>query len=976
MAVQQISQIQIRRGFLQDLGQLASGEFGWALDQLKLFIGNGSLSEGVPEEGNTEIMTRTGVLNLISGSVGGGSAGAEFNYRFKGLEGGYQVQTSSNAAAPIIRTLQSKLDDHVNILDFGAVGDGVEDDLDAIQRAIDQIYDRQENYIENKTRRIINFHPGIYAINGELRIPPYCVLRGAGKDSVIIRQISSAATCLFKTTTSTGVYDSYIPTNGTRPGPVEISNITFEFYAIGNRCIGLLESAKDVSFHRCRFKSDTLRPMVDAFSTAVKIRSNYLPTKNITFTECDFQGLSTGADIHDNLRLEEVVLDRCTFTDLYRGILASTNRAQSLMGLRVTNSVFDSIYGYGILTVNNVCGVTSTTNTYLDVGTGYTSNIAAPLNRPMPSYIINSYTIDAASMTTSVDMGQSILFVVTSVNNTENLDYEIINFNSLTDTPPIGSSVTPMVNRHTVITPVIKFSGHGSFSFGDYFYRSDDDDYLVDTVEHAATDVISFDTFSANKYGDTYQTIGRSVLVQQNSTNYIPLLSKYLAGRIDYRIERLPNYRAGSLTFSVDPISRIICYRDSYTEVVPVNIDLHMEYNNYLSQSNINKPILLVRVDDSASNAVITYDVKGFVDEILTTPALITPLLPANPIYRLTIVPTMVSEGSAFNVEISGRNVPACVPGPRMFKITVSGTNITGQDFDIPLINAYSLRGFYQFTNDPVDEIYLGQSIDFRYTTVDLNEELIYIIETSDGIAPVEPVGNIEIIVSTNSLPYVVPIRTRLDFISEGIETAVFKLSTWCSGDTVSNAVVAFDIVSINDLSVNPLPPITPAPTLSPFPTATPIPTSTPITGYAYTISSNVTLMIPGDSALFTVTSVGANENLLYEIADYSLLVQERPILLEPLFPNCISGQTVMKSVTARTTGGVIFGDNNYGYTDDSDLGMAAVHSGLLQPGQTQNIYFTCIALRNNFPGSIRNSVTSYGYEGGWCAMTLSLTAP
>lgn len=57
MAIVSISKIQHRRGLQQDLPQLASAELGWSLDQQKLYIGNGILSEGSPRLGNTEILT-------------------------------------------------------------------------------------------------------------------------------------------------------------------------------------------------------------------------------------------------------------------------------------------------------------------------------------------------------------------------------------------------------------------------------------------------------------------------------------------------------------------------------------------------------------------------------------------------------------------------------------------------------------------------------------------------------------------------------------------------------------------------------------------------------------------------------------------------------------------------------------------------------------------------------------------------------
>jgi hypothetical protein len=57
MAVIQISKIQVRRGLQENLPQLASGEMGWSVDERRLYIGNGTLVEGAPTVGVTEILT-------------------------------------------------------------------------------------------------------------------------------------------------------------------------------------------------------------------------------------------------------------------------------------------------------------------------------------------------------------------------------------------------------------------------------------------------------------------------------------------------------------------------------------------------------------------------------------------------------------------------------------------------------------------------------------------------------------------------------------------------------------------------------------------------------------------------------------------------------------------------------------------------------------------------------------------------------
>jgi hypothetical protein len=70
MAVIQISKIQVRRGYGEDIPQLASGELGWSIDERRLFIGNGTLTEGAPEIGNTEILTIYSPIGAALANIG------------------------------------------------------------------------------------------------------------------------------------------------------------------------------------------------------------------------------------------------------------------------------------------------------------------------------------------------------------------------------------------------------------------------------------------------------------------------------------------------------------------------------------------------------------------------------------------------------------------------------------------------------------------------------------------------------------------------------------------------------------------------------------------------------------------------------------------------------------------------------------------------------------------------------------------
>lgn len=527
MAVVQVSQIQVRRGFLEDLGQLTGGEFGWGHDQLRLFIGNGTIGEGAPYEGNTEILTQHSLKNLIS---------SLFPYTFKGLLGGYAAQTGTDALNPVIRSLQDKLDDHVNVKDFGAVGDGVTNDLPAIQRAIDEIYDRFSAYTDVETRRIIDFYPGTYVINGELRIPPYCTLRGTTSNGVTLVGTSSVATCLFKTTNSLGHYDATIPSGGLPPGNITVTNI--EFRNNYDVTIGKIESATQVKFSGCRFIGPRPTPNTYTASAGVVINSSYLPSRDIYFDDCDFAGVSTAAAISEGVLTQSIRFNRCTFSNLYRGITAFSTTA-NIADLKITNSVFN-IIDHEAIEITNYQSVTSSLNTFM-------SNV-----------------------------GRSF-----------------------------GNSI---------VTSVIKFGGNLSYSMGDVIMRDQVNDAVLYSVNHIYPDVVSLDAANALRLGHSYQTLGKSILAQNNTVNYIPLSPKFRAGVINYNVQRGTNYRSGTIHFAANPATNTCDWRDSYSEMNPTGIEVQVEFN---ANTGVARPMIVYTTDNSGNPSAITYDVKSIPTNIV-----------------------------------------------------------------------------------------------------------------------------------------------------------------------------------------------------------------------------------------------------------------------------------------------------------------------------------------------------------------------
>ena len=162
MAIVQISRIQVRRGQKNagtGIPQLAGGEFGWAVDARELYIGNGSVSEGAPAVGNTKIITQHDNLFTFADT-----------YEYKSTDD--TIQTGATATTPITRTLQQRLDETVNVLSFGALGDGT-DQTAVLQRAIDQLYINSSTKGTEQSRVRLYFPAGKYVVTDTIYIPPY-----------------------------------------------------------------------------------------------------------------------------------------------------------------------------------------------------------------------------------------------------------------------------------------------------------------------------------------------------------------------------------------------------------------------------------------------------------------------------------------------------------------------------------------------------------------------------------------------------------------------------------------------------------------------------------------------------------------------------------------------------------------------------------------------------------------------------------
>jgi len=370
LAIVQISQITNRKGLNVDLPQLAGAEFGWSTDTRQLYIGNGTLEDGAPVIGNTEILTQfSDILNFTN------------TYTYKGEAAGYTVETGPTAGTPVTLSLQQWLDQFASVLDFGAVGDGVTDDTAAINRALYQLYCRE---INPQIRRSLFFPAGVYRVTGSINIPPYATLWGEGNDNSLIVMDDGVADYVARTADSLQNIGVNIGDAGaTTPQYVTITNMGFT-HSDPTQDVFLIQDATNCRFQNVGFRGTSTTADLESDangSIGVSFAStSSLVCEQITLDGCVFSGLVWG--INTNQQTKAVTVSTSRFDTLYRGVVlgtaATTNGGPT--GTRIVGNLFDNIYAEGIIFGNNLDLAINASghNIFYDVGNHFTGSTGTP----------------------------------------------------------------------------------------------------------------------------------------------------------------------------------------------------------------------------------------------------------------------------------------------------------------------------------------------------------------------------------------------------------------------------------------------------------------------------------------------------------------------------------------------------------------------------------------------------------------------
>tara|TARA_B100001093_G_C26829661_1_gene1015566 strand:- start:749 stop:2341 length:1593 start_codon:yes stop_codon:yes gene_type:complete len=362
MAIVQVSRITNRKGLSENLPQLAGAEFGWVIDQRKLYIGNGTIADGAPAIGNTEVLTEySDILSLGT------------SYTYKGQHAGYTVQTGPTSGDAVTQTLQAKLDNFASVLDFGATGDGVTDDTDAINRALFQLFCVQTN---TTIRRSLYFPGGTYRITNSINVPPFAKLYGDGPDSAILEMDvssdSSYGAYVIRTADSLQQTGVNIGSNSATP-PRDIVITGMSFTSKEPIDLVLIDRAEGVSISNCNFKGSLSSAPANASDNIAGLRFDSTASntcKQIEINNCKFSLMTYALNTDENI--QGVTVQNSQFTDMYQGILLGTGTPDNggPEGVRIVQNLFDEVAKQAI-SIGAVAFNASAYNIFLDCGNDY-----------------------------------------------------------------------------------------------------------------------------------------------------------------------------------------------------------------------------------------------------------------------------------------------------------------------------------------------------------------------------------------------------------------------------------------------------------------------------------------------------------------------------------------------------------------------------------------------------------------------------
>jgi len=410
MAVVEIAKIQVRRGAENQTGvpQLDGGEFAWAADTEHLYIGLKRI-DGGSRDTNIRVLTENDVKSLFN-IVTTGLLNTVTNYIWESDSAvTITTSTSINNAyfQQVQRSVQNKLDDFVNVADFGVYPSTNAAPVDcsaALQMVIDHLYLDTDSLSTAthwdtsgtlKYNKKLHFNSGVYKVGQTILLPRKAVLMGEGIDKTIIENITTGSG-IFQTVDYVGRrsnplnWGKFDPTTNSastnitgvgQPNSIQIENMTLRYSTSTGLAPHLslisLDCVSGGSIRNVKLQGRQASWLVveGNVPTGIDLRGyNALTTENILIDNCEFNGLYYG--VKSNYDTNHVIIQNNNFIASSYGIALSTaTNLLSTIGPNyyiATNNKFQSIERQAIFIGTNTNNVShnfiSENNSYINVG--------------------------------------------------------------------------------------------------------------------------------------------------------------------------------------------------------------------------------------------------------------------------------------------------------------------------------------------------------------------------------------------------------------------------------------------------------------------------------------------------------------------------------------------------------------------------------------------------------------------------------
>jgi hypothetical protein len=373
MAVIEIAKIQVRRGQENQTGipQLDPGEFAWAEDTERLYIGK-RIAEGASTDENSRILTEQDLNFFKLAAQSTGTVNSAYTYR--------QDDAFIGAVAS---TVQEKLDQTVSLTDFGVNPSFTATNITTeFRNAVNKIFKNQAavDWQRTNARRNLVIPAGSYILDSTVQLPPYTSLLGEGQDLTTLTMINPGV--MFETVDSAGIgYPGMSTVSANRSKNISIKGMTLAFDSTVTTTESLLsldnvETAlvENVKFYSASSNTGTgiiVRGLIEGDTDVDNCA-------NVHIVNCLFDNLLTGVEGVDTV--VRPVIEKNVFDNLRNGIVMHSSTAslyRSPINGKFIENKFERISNQAIYvgTASHVTNHISEGNFFRHVGNGPTRSI-------------------------------------------------------------------------------------------------------------------------------------------------------------------------------------------------------------------------------------------------------------------------------------------------------------------------------------------------------------------------------------------------------------------------------------------------------------------------------------------------------------------------------------------------------------------------------------------------------------------------